>query len=389
MNLTFVSTGLFPDTHAASIRQSTLAKGVAAQGHNVRFLVLSAQNWEGKNSINYFGVQFQQLNNYRGTNKILKHYNQIRAIFKAKKIVKQQAKQKKIDAVVVFSFWHVHILPVYILVRKACGLGISVFHEITELPYILGYTPKELNFYEKNFLPKLRGIFVISDKINDYVRQFNTATQKLLTVVDLTFFKTNKPSPYPFPYIGYCGTISGTKDGVPILIEAFAAISPRYPDLRLVLVGNNTNKAAIKETTDAIAAFGLGEKVIFTGLVDRDMMPVILGNAQILVVSKPDNVQNSGNFPIKIGEYLATGLPVVVTSVGEISTFIKDGESGFLARPDSAASFAQKMDEALANPDEAKLIGENGRRIAETLFDYNIQAKIMIDYFSKTYNNHE
>ena len=36
-------------------------------------------------------------------------------------------------------------------------------------------------------------------------------------------------------------------------------------------------------------------------------MPTYLGNAELLVVSKPNNEQNSGNFPNKIGEYLATG----------------------------------------------------------------------------------
>ena len=111
-------------------------------------------------------------------------------------------------------------------------------------------------------------------------------------------------------------------------------------------------------------------------------MPVILCNAKILVVSKPDTEQNSGNFPIKIGEYLATGVPVVVTCVGEIPLFIKDGESGFLAEPGNAVSFAKKMEEALANPDRSKTIGQNGKKIAEKMFDYKIQSAIMADYIA-------
>jgi glycosyltransferase involved in cell wall biosynthesis len=212
---------------------------------------------------------------------------------------------------------------------------------------------------------------------------FNKHTQKLLTVVDPDFFSTTKPSPYPFPYIGYCGTISGNKDGVPILIEAFAKITTLFPEIKLVLVGNN-NKAAIQDTLQAIENFGVQDKVIFTGLVERDMMPVILCNAQILVVAKPDNEQNSGNFPIKIGEYLATGVPIVVTSVGEIPQFVKDGESGYLAQPGSAEDFAKKMQEALSNPQQAVLAGQKGKTIALNQFHYKIQAKIMADYIAKT-----
>jgi glycosyltransferase involved in cell wall biosynthesis len=261
-----------------------------------------------------------------------------------------------------------------------------VFHERTELPYALGkqtaQKQKELQVYQNKYLPGFDGIFLISNKLMNYMAAFNSNTQKLLTVVDPTFFSTNVPSPYPFPYIGYCGTISGNKDGVPILIEAFAQIAPQFPELKLVLVGNN-NKAAIQDTLAAIDKFQLENRIVFTGLIERDMMPVILCNAQILVVAKPDNEQNSGNFPIKIGEYLATGVPIVVTSVGEIPLFINDGESGYLAQPGSATAFAIKMTQALSHPDAAKEAGQRGKAIALNQFHYQIQARVMADYIAQ------
>lgn len=386
MNLTFVSTGQYPDSHAAAIRHSTLAKGLIALGHQINFLVLSPQQWVSEH-INYEGCNFQTLNSYKGSNKILKNLLDLKAIFKARKIIKEQIAQKQLDALVIFT---IEPLPIYFLQRLAHGSGIKVFHERTELPYALTNASKKqqilLKFYLNKLLPKFDGIFCISDKLVNYIRQFNPHTHKLLTVVDLAFFTTQKTSPYQFPYIGYCGTISGNKDGVPILIEAFASITQKFPLIKLVLVGNNNNQAAIKETLDTIEKYQLSNKVIFTGLVDRDMMPVILCNAEILVVSKPDNEQNSGNFPIKIGEYLATGVPVVVTRVGEIPLFIKDGHSGFLAEPGNADSFAQKMEEALSNSAKAKSAGEEGKQIAINQFDYKIQAGIMADYINKIKN---
>lgn len=387
MNLIFVSSGHYPDKHAAAIRHSTLAKGLAEQGHTITFLLLSPQDWKGKDSINYFGVLFTTLNTYTGHNKLLKQYNEIRAIFKAKKIMQQQAAEKKLDAVVIFT---IELLPIHFLMKAAHVMGIKVLHERTELPYAIAGQSKRrqkmLDIYLNKQLPKFDGVFVISNKLTQYIGQYNKAVKKLVTLVDLVFFRSEKPSPYSFPYIGYCGTISGNKDGVPILIEAFASITARFPQLKLVLVGNNSNKAGIKETMDAIDKYKVADKVIFTGLIEREMMPVILCNAEILVVSKPDNEQNSGNFPIKIGEYLATGVPVVVTSVGEIPLFIKDGESGYLAVPGSAGSFAEKMEEALDNKDKAKQAGLNGRKIAEENFDYKKVSKIMADYIEEVKN---
>ena len=74
---------------------------------------------------------------------------------------------------------------------------------------------------------------------------------------------------------------------------------------------------------------------------------------------------------------------MVVTSVGEIPLFIKDGVSGFLAVPGSAGSFAQKMEEALNNKEQAKAAGNNGRRIAEENFDYKKVSKIMADHIEE------
>ena len=335
-------------------------------------------------SINYFGVEYKTLNNYTGNNKFMRQYYELKAIFKAKKILKLQAAEKKLDAVVIFT---IEVAPIHFLMKGVHAMGIKVFHERTELPYAIAGTSKMrqqmLSIYLNKQLPKFDGVFVISNKLVQYIGQYNKAVKKLVTLVDLAFFKTEKQSPYSFPYVGYCGTISGNKDGVPILIEAFAKIVDKFPALKLVLVGNNSNKAAIKETLDAVEKYKLQDKVIFTGLVEREMMPVILCNAEILVVSKPDNEQNSGNFPIKIGEYLATGVPVVVTSVGEIPLFIKDGESGYLATPGSASSFAEKMEESLNNKEKATAAGLNGRKIAEENFDYRKVSKIMAEYIEE------
>ena len=384
MNFLLISSDQYPDKYAAPIRHSTITRGLVEQGHTVNFLLLSPQNWGNSQTLDYFGIHFETYNSYTGSNKILKKIYEYKAIRKVNKWIRVKAAAKALDAVVIFT---TESFPISLITKQAHAAGIKIFHERTELPYasLSFYNKGEntLDYYLKKLLPRFDGVFVINDKLNNYILQFNSNTQKLLTVVDLSFFKTNTASPYPFKYVAYCGQIWGEKDGVPILIEAFSKVTKSFPLLKLVLVGDTSKKQLIKETTDAIEKLNISDKVIFTGLVEREMMPVILCNAEILVVSKPDNERNSGNFPIKIGEYLATGVPVVVTKVGEIPLFIKDGESGFLAAPGSAIAFAEKMQEALNDPEHAKLIGENGRKVAETFFDYRIQAQVMADYISK------
>lgn len=385
MNIVFVSTGAYPDQHAAAIRHTTIAQGFIENGHQLNFFVLSAQPWE-KNEINYKGVVIKSLNNYHGSNKIKKIYYYLKAIHDARKQIIAINNSFKIDGIVVFSLDVVAINVLILLARK---IKIKIFHERTELPYIVGkgsslVSTYSYNYYIKTLIPKFDGIFVISDKLRDYFISYNRNIEKILTVVNTAFFKSTNPRLYTFPYIAYCGNLGNDKDGITILIESFAKLTIRFPYHKLLLIGQNTNSLEMSEILNTIKKFNIGNKIVFTGFVNRNEMPNLLGNADLLVISKPDNEQNSGNFPIKIGEYLATGKPIVATKVGEIPKFIIDGESGFLAMPNSPESFYHKMEEALADYRKSAQIGRNGKMIAEQVFDYKVQANKMAAYINKT-----
>jgi glycosyltransferase involved in cell wall biosynthesis len=85
-------------------------------------------------------------------------------------------------------------------------------------------------------------------------------------------------------------------------------------------------------------------------------------------------------FPSKLTEYMATGIPVVVTSVGEIPAYLKHRENAFLAKPDSAEAFAKELEYVLDNYEYACHVAMNGKELTKTVFNYNYQAKRMIDF---------
>ena len=383
MNYIFVSTGKYPDQHAAAIRHTTIAKAFSELGHKVFFLVLTNQDWRN-NELYFDSVHFISINNYNGKNIVLKVFNFFNSLIELKKFIKKISSDNKIESIVAYTIDNIVLEVLLLIARKR---KIKIFHERTELPYVVGKTNSILSkinyFIYLNFIvPQFNGIFLISDKLINFFRPYNKNTYKVLTVVDTKFFNKISKSKYDFPYLAYCGTMSGTKDGVPILIESFAKLSSNFTDIYLLLIGNNLNKAAIKDTLDAIEFYKIQDKVVFTGHVERNEMPSLLGNAKLLLLSKPANEQNSGNFPIKIGEYLATGIPVVVTKVGEINNFITDGLNGFLADPDSVNSFYLKMKEALENYDIAQVIGNNGKSVAKNIFEAKIQSHNMVVYIN-------
>ena len=202
--------------------------------------------------------------------------------------------------------------------------------------------------------------------------------------VDLKRFQ-NVPETvaYRKPYIAYTGTFNNAKDGVDVLIKSFGKIAAQYPDLHLYLAGFWHYDVPMQEKL--VNELGLTDRVTYLGVLYKEQVPAFVCNADLLVLSRPDSHQAQGGFPTKLGEYLATGNPVCVTKVGEIPDYLEDNVSAFLATPGDADSFADAMDRALRNPENAKTVGLAGRRVAEKSFNLEIQSDKLCQFlFGKT-----
>jgi len=181
-------------------------------------------------------------------------------------------------------------------------------------------------------------------------------------------------------YIAFTGTYTNQKDGVDVLIKAFNLIHNKFPKYQLLLAG--FQHSDIDSQKELIRLYKLESRVKYLGIITKEDVPDFLSNANLLVLPRPDSRQAQGGFPTKLGEYLATGIPVCATTVGEIPDYLTDGESVYFAEPGSVDSFADAMRRALSNPSEAKRIGANGRKVAETHFNKDIQAQKLYAFLS-------
>jgi glycosyltransferase involved in cell wall biosynthesis len=181
-------------------------------------------------------------------------------------------------------------------------------------------------------------------------------------------------------YIAYCGVLNNKKDGIDILIDAFGLISTYFPELNLYLIGESSSEEEFKSYLEKVKLNHLTERIIFTGRVSNDSIPELLCNAAILALPRPESVQAEGGFPTKLGEYLATGNPVVVTRVGEIPDYLDDLVNAFIAEPDDVESLAEKIKNVLTDYENAKRIGLEGQKTALQRFNYIAQTKTILDF---------
>ena len=151
------------------------------------------------------------------------------------------------------------------------------------------------------------------------------------------------------------GRLEAPKD-YPCLLHAFAMVASRYPNAILLIAGQGLLRPELEGLADKL---GLSERVRFLGL--RKDVPGLMNAADAYVMSSAWE-----GIPLVLLEASATGLPIVATDVGGNREVVVDGESGFLAPPQSADALAGSMLQMMAPPDaERRRMGEAGRRYIE------------------------
>lgn len=392
MRLIFISSGQYPDGGAATNRHLAYSKGLAELGHEVEFLLLEKQQWES-NEIRFNNIKFIAVNHIEKSHlsKIKKIGLHLKSISKVINILNEETKTKKVLSALILLDTRVSILIP--LLRKGKKLGLKIFHERTEYPSVVAgrsiFGKIDLSIYLRFVIKKFDGLFVINSALKKY---FSTLTNSKIIItnmiVDPSRFEQllNKPNNTK-PIITYCGKLEGDKDGVPILIKSFARIAHKSPQVTLKIIGSLGNEKTKQKLQSLVHELNIESRVVFTGSVGREDMPKILKDSDILALARPNNKQAEGGFPTKLGEYLATGNPVVITNVGEIGLFLKDKVNAYIAEPDSPEKFSEKLLEALSDQNRIK-VGLEGQKLVYNEFNYLTQAKKLEKFFmNKDFDN--
>jgi glycosyltransferase involved in cell wall biosynthesis len=269
-------------------------------------------------------------------------------------------------------------------------LGIILVQDEVEYPMVLLEKPQSLlgkihaGLYISFVYRLFDAILVMTKPLEGYFKDRIRKRARILRVpmtVEISRFLTNTwSSPERSRYIAYCGDVGGNKDGVRNLIEAFAKLEARHEDVKLYIIGDSSGTSDLERLQQLARDLSVQNRVVFTGRVLRNEIPRYLCNASILALARPAGLQSEGGFPSKLGEYLATGNPVVVTRVGEIPEYLTDGEDAFLVEPDDVSGFASKLDYVLSNQDLARKVGLRGMEVAKTNFDYRVQGEKTVQF---------
>lgn len=344
-----------------------LAQGIAQNGEYVKIVFLMPNNGmkcrERCNNLDcvYLGEDSGFKNKY-----ICLFYSMINLL----KII------KKGDLVLYYTF-----LPILFFINLIPNIKIAI--EQNEYPPfifnkgILGYL--SISWFLRIARKAFR-LFVISEKLKEYFVMQGVDSDKI-SIINMTVDSkrfTNIDKQKTERYIAYCGSVTIYKDGVDILLNAFSSVVKKMSDVKLYILGSIPYESDKKQFVKIMEEKGLMNKVHFLGVVECEFIPQYLKNAEILALARPNNIQSIYGFPTKLGEYLLSENPVVVTRVGELDFFLKDKENCLFAQPNSSTDFADKLLWLLEHKDAGINIGRNGKKVAESKFDYYIEAQKIV-----------
>jgi glycosyltransferase involved in cell wall biosynthesis len=166
----------------------------------------------------------------------------------------------------------------------------------------------------------------------------------------------------------FMGRLSAPK-GIHDLLDAIPAVLARHPEARFVLGGVAESEAHERALREEVARHDWSDRVAFLGSLEGGDRVLAYASSSVFV--SPSWTEA---FPLVVPEAMAAGLPMVVTAVGAIPDFVRDGEDGWLVPPRDPAALAERVNRLLDDEPSRRRMSEHVRERAPREFDIEVGA---------------
>lgn len=214
-------------------------------------------------------------------------------------------------------------------------------------------------------------LLVVSEPFRHRYQEKGIPAERIVLVrngVDTSVFKP-APSRNNGPVrVCYAGGFQAWQ-AIDVLVDAFTQTADDR--LHFHLIGFSPQDRSLK----ANIAARLGNHATLEDWLPTHDLIERLGQADVLIIPRTEHPAMRGGCPSKFAEYLAMGKPLIVTEVDETAKFVQQYHCGLVCEP-TADSLARSIRQvATRNEYERKVMGQNARQLAETVFDWHIIAR--------------
>lgn len=229
----------------------------------------------------------------------------------------------------------------YFVLEKICG---TMFNRIIVAePVIARYFPRKKTFLVRNF-----------------------------PLVDA--YRSHAATPYADrqPRMIHVGSLTAVR-GLFEMLDA-AAIAATRVDFEFLL-GGKFSPAALESRV--IPKYD----VAFAGWVSHRELVAMLFNSRVGIIIPNPVERYKTNYPVKLFEFMAAGLPVIASREGESAMFVKEADCGILVDPLNVGEIADAITWLFSHPVEAAEMGNRGQRLIFERYNWEVESQLLLQVY--------
>lgn len=393
-HVVFLGEAKFPYGLASIQRMTLMGKALVHEGIKVTVVCRKGSWRTGEHTdFDYQGI-FEGID-YIYTSKtvhrpngfVKRTLNKLVGVYEEFKYLRRLKRNGKISLAILSNRKFVHVVR-YLFIAKYLNFPIAL--NLVEMASAIQTRRRGLKginnyVFDKWLIRFFDGALPISDKLHDYYMKIspNKPCIKLPIICDFDKFKVDRkkvPS-----YFLYCGSIE-YRQVIDFVVSSFKSLDNKTNTLLYMIVSGGGKKETKRLQEQLNNEFVHGQIKLFSNIPYSQLVD-LYRNATALLIPLRHTVQDASRFPHKLGEYLASGNPVITTNVGEIRKYFNDGETALICEKYDEEDFAKKMQFVLENVEVAKRIGESGKIMGFKEFDYRTHGKVIIKFIGEIQGN--
>jgi glycosyltransferase involved in cell wall biosynthesis len=171
----------------------------------------------------------------------------------------------------------------------------------------------------------------------------------------------------------YIGKVDAHR-GIDLLVRAMPKIRARYPAIRLVIVGEGSERKRLEKLA---ADLGVVDNVVFQGWLQFESVPGYIAESSVCLIPHIKSEHTETTVPNKIFDYMTFGKPVIVSDCTPLARIIRDAQCGQVFRSGDAGDLSEKILALLADPN-LEAIGARGKQAVADRYHWKKDAAVFL-----------
>ena len=253
--------------------------------------------------------------------------------------------------------------------------GVPVIYDFDDAIWIenvseANYLFRHLKYPQKipAIINKANLVFAGNRFLYEYAKQFNPSAMVVPTTIDTQLYHVKKDKKTDEPVcIGWSGSVT-TIQHFTLAVPVFKLLHEKYGNrIRFRVIGD----ASYKNEDLGIKGIAWSKET-----ETRDLSEIDIG-----IMPLPNDTWSKGKCGLKGLQYMALGIPTVMSPVGVNTEIVQDGANGFLAT--TTEIWVEKISQLIESPELRRTIGEAGRETVVRFYSCLSQQSVYLAAFNR------